>query len=215
MNMSTTPIPLTVSSAYGQLSAVERDYVDRYIPEIERRAEDAKEPFQIFARSIPADLYDNSRGLLDRPLVLAALAERVKAISEQSALTPWRIMKELQNIIFANMSDYTQLTTDRDGNIDRIIDPSNCTPEQWAAVRKWKIDKNPLGGSKVEFELHDKLKAIGLAMQVMGLNETGNAYWRDQEAKLQNAENRAATIAAGATDQQAADEFATYLEQSG
>jgi len=202
-----------VSSAYRQLSAVERDYVDRYVAEIERRAESTKQPFAIFARSIPADLYETSRGFLDRPLVLAALAERVKTISEQSALTPWRIMKELQNIIFANMADYTSLHTDEAGNVTRIVDPSNCTPEQWAAVRKWKVEENGMtGGRKADFELHDKLKAISLAMQVMGMNEAGNAYWRDQEKKLANAEAKVATIEAGATDQQAADAFLEYIE---
>lgn len=214
MDITVAPIPLHVTSAYRQLSAVERDYVDRYIPEIERRADTATQPFAIFARTIPADLYDTSRGLLDRPIVLAAIAERIKSITEESALTPWRVMKELQNIIFANMADYTELTIDTQGNVSRVVDPSNCTPEQWAAVKKWKIEETAMGGRKVDFELHDKLNAIGKVMVIMGLNEAGNAYWRDQEAKANNIDRQTATIDAGATDQDAADAWQTYLENA-
>lgn len=204
--------PLTVVSAYKQLAAVERDYVDRYISEIERRARQANEPLRTFGRIIPADLYNRSNGMLERQIVLAAISERVIEISEQSDLTHWRVLKELQNIAFANMNDFTSLTTNLNGQVERVIDLADANPDQMAAVSEIVVKELPRGGREIKLKLHSKLDALGKLMTYIGMNEPGNKYWQEQEAQQIAGDKKVATIEAGATDQEANDRYQAYLE---
>lgn len=212
MNAMTQPQPLVVISAYKQLSAVERDFVDRYMTEIERRAGNAGEPLRVFGRVIPADLYENSRGLLDRQIVLAAVSERILEISERSELTHWRVLKELQNVAFANMNDFTSLVTNATGQVERVIDLADANPDMMDAVSEIVVKELPRGGREIKLKLHDKLKALGMLMTYIGMDQTGNKYWQEQEAKQIATTNEAAAIDADATDQDASERWQQYLE---
>lgn len=212
MNMQVNPEPMIIKSAYCQLSAVERDFVDGYIKEIERRAGYANQPIDVFGKSIPADLYARARGLLDRALVLAAISERVRTIAEQSDLTPWRIMKELQNVAFANMGDYTSITANLSGQVERVIDLADCTPDMLAAIKTIKVKELPQGGRQIEVGLYDKLTALRTLMQMMGMLEPDNPYWSQLEQRRKQQIETAATIDATATEQEAGDRYQAVIE---
>ena len=205
---------LVVSSAYRQLQAVERSYVDQYVAEIERRAERTGRTLQVFCKVVPADLYDQSRGLLDRPIVLAALSERFATIVDQSELSPGRILKELRNIAYSSSADWTRLVTSPDGTTcERVFDMGQCTPDQLAAIKTIKIKELPRGGRDLEVQGHDKLKAISLLMTYMGMLEADNKYWHEQELAKIRASKEVVEIEAGSTEQVVADKYRDRLEQ--
>jgi hypothetical protein len=72
---------------------------------------------------------------------------------------------------FANMADYTR----DDGRGRRVLDLSNCTREQMAAVQELRVDYYPLGKDeevpqvkKIVAKLHPKISGLRNLAQLFG-----------------------------------------------
>jgi hypothetical protein len=188
------------ASAYRQLTPVEKRYVDDYVQTLERQADREQERLSNYLHlAIADDVYTASGGMLDRPMVIAAITERVNEITSATELSPNRIIKEYITIAFSNMSDY--LTVDSYGNPE--FDLTKCTPEQLAAIKKINFERNSMGAEKLTFELYDKQKAMDMLAKYVGLIEPDNEHWRSNNARP--------TIDALATVAQAADAYAAIL----
>ena len=188
------------ASAYRQLTPVERRYVDDYVRTLERRADRDQQRLSNYLQlPVPDDVYDASNGMLDRPMVTAAITERVMEITADRELSPQRLIKEYIAVAFANMGDYIEI--DSFGNPTLALD--KCTPEQMSAIKKVNYEETNLGARRLNIELHDKFKFSDSLMKYMGMIEPDNQYWR--------ASNATPIIDHTASVAQAADAYAALL----
>ena len=80
--------PISFTSAYRQLRPVEKLFVDSYVASLETEAERRGERISnALYRPVPAAAVEASRGMLERPMVRAAVAERINEIAAASELT--------------------------------------------------------------------------------------------------------------------------------
>jgi hypothetical protein len=177
--MSYMPLTLADANAYRQLQPAEKAFVDAYVSDLEREAARRNERISNAAYwPIPVAVYEASRGLLDRPLVRAAVRERIDDLARASELTPHRVVKELMTLSFSSMEHYMRIGEDG----QPWFDLQHCTPEQLAAIQSIEIEEG-LRGRKFKFKLHPKLDALKTLAQTIGLLEADNGYWREEQKR--------------------------------
>lgn len=188
------------TSAYRQLTPVEKQYVDSYVQTLERQADKEHQRLSNYLHlPISDEVYNASNGLLDRPMVIAAITERVNEITAANELSPNRLIREYIALAFSNMGDYIEISTDGTPNLAL----HKCTPEMLAAIKKVNYEVNSLGAVKFNIELHDKLKPMDSLGNYMGLIKADNDHWR--------AANATPVIDNAATVAQAADAYAAMI----
>lgn len=157
--------------------------MDSYVQDCEREANRVGERISLtLHRAIPAAVIAASDGMLERPMVLAAIAERIAQIAADSELTAPRVIKELMAIAFSSVGDY--MTIGEDGS--PYFDFSRCTPEQLSAIASIEIDEQAgrYGPTrKFKFKLHDKLSGIDKLARYMGLLDPDNPHWRADQPR--------------------------------
>lgn len=177
MNAPVTMI--SFASAYRQLRPVEKAFVDAYVSQVEREAVRANERISLaLHRPVPADVVAAAGGMFERPLVCAAITERINDIAAASELTAHRVLKEYMAIGFASIGDYMEL--DEVGM--PIFNLASCTPEQLAAVKSIKVEETTRS-RKIEVTLHGKIDALNKLAEHMGLLERDNPVWRADQAR--------------------------------
>lgn len=202
--------PLAVfASAYRQLNPAERAFVDAAIVEIENAANRANERISLaLNRPIPAHIVERSKGMLDKPLVCAAITERITAVAAEQELTAARLIKELMAISTANVNNFIEYDED---DIPRF-NLTSCTPEQMAAIKSLEIESNGdalsrASKTKIKLTFHEKLPAIKMLGEYIGLWSGDNPHYRAEQVK---AADRSA-LPDTATAEQAADAYQQYL----
>lgn len=195
----------TFASAYRQLRPSEKAFVDGYVADIEREAARANERISnALYRAIPPHVVAASRGMLEKPLVLAAITERINEIASQSELTVHRVVKELMAIAFCSVGDYMQIGEDG----QPWFDLTKCTPEQLSAIQSIEIEETPRTGTrKFKFKLHDKLAGIDKLARYMGLLEADNPHYRASTARPIDAASLPDTV----TTDQAGDAYSAMI----
>jgi hypothetical protein len=208
MNAPTASISFV--SAYRQLRPHEKAYVDNYVQSCENEANRRGERISLaLHRAIPADVVEASRGLLDKPLVRAAIAERITDIAAANELTPHRVIKEWMCLAFSSVGDYMEVGEDG----APWFDLTKCTPEQLAAIKSIEVEETGDGISrpkkrKFKFQLHDKIAGLDALAKYMGLLQPDNPFWRQDNARPVNGGGGLpATV--GAND--AADRYAQMI----
>jgi hypothetical protein len=201
------PVALFVS-AYRQLRPAERAYVDGYVADLERDAQRKGERISnALHRAVPAAIIEASRGMLDRPLVRAAIAERINDLAAQSELTVHRVVKELMNIGFSSIGHYQ--TIGEDGM--PYYDLSQCTPEQLAAIQAIELETiEGRNGTtrRLKIKLHDKLGGLDRLARFMGMLENDNPHWRAEQARPIDS---VPTLPADAAANDAAEAYAAMI----
>lgn len=183
--MNAITAPISFASAYRQLRPAQKAFVDAYVADVERDAARKGERISLaLYRTIPADVVEASRGMLDIPLVRAAIAERINELAAASELTVHRVVKELMGVAFASIGDYMQVGEDG----QPYFDLATATPEQLAAIKSIKVEETGDGMSrpkkrKFEFVLHDKLGGIKMLAEFMGMLQPDNPFWRAEQAR--------------------------------
>lgn len=186
-------------SAYRQLTAVEKSFVDEYVSALERESERTGRRISDFIGQAVEVTEENT--LITRPMVTAAITERLTKIATDRELNPSRIIKEYINMAFSNLNDYMKL--DDWGN--PIYDLTKCTPDQLAAVKKLKYERSAQGSERLDFELYDKKGALDTLAKMVGLLEPDNALIRSEMS--------ATVIDSTATTQEAAEAYARMLNE--
>lgn len=207
MNAITPQVVFT--SAYKRLAPAERSYVDSVVREIEEMADRSNEPISLYTRRpLPAHMVERGGNLIERERVCIAITERIHAIAADRELTVNRVQKELMSIAFSSVGDY--MVIGEDGA--PVFDLSSCTPEQLSAIKS--IDMEEVGDGfsraskrKFKFQLHDKLAAIKMLGQYMGMLEPDNPHWRAEKAKTE-----APALPDNATAEQAGDAYARFID---
>lgn len=184
--MTDVAAPISFASAYRQLRHPEKVFVDGYVADVERQAQRANERISLaLYRAIPADVVQASRGMLDKPIVRAAITERINEIAASNELTPHRVIKEWMNIAFSSVGDYMDVGEDG----APWFDLTKCTPEQLAAIKSIKVEETGDGLSrpkkrKFEFVLHDKIAGLEALAKYMGLMQPDNPFWRADAGRV-------------------------------
>lgn len=181
--MSAPATTISFATAYRQLRPSEKAFVDAYVQDVERAAQRANERISlVLYRGIDPAVVAASGGMLERPMVLAAISERINQIAADNELTGHRVIKEVMAMAFSNLGDYGDAAEDGTWSWDL----AKCTPEQLSAIKTIKVEydpRNPNMVRKQEITLHDKMGAIDKLMQYMGLNQADNPHWRDDNAR--------------------------------
>lgn len=167
---------ISFESAYRQLMPAEKQFVDGYVDALEKASERAKEGIRVtLRRPIPADVLAASHGMLERPLVIAAIVELVEEIASASELNVGRVIKHVNALAFSNISDYWVLGPDGLPTFDF----SKATPMQLAAIKAVdrKIDLKS-GKSETKVTLHDKPGPLFKYLEMFGLTEPDNPHIR-------------------------------------
>lgn len=198
-----------LASAYRRLTPAQRAFVDNAVVSIENAANRAKERISLaLNRPIPDSIVERSGGMLENPMVCAAITERITQIAAEQELTAERLIKELMAISTANVNNFIEF--------DEMDQPTftlhNATPEQMAAIKSIEVESNgdslSRGSkSKIKVTFHEKLPAIKMLGEYIGLWSGDNPHYRAEQAK---AADRSA-LPDTATAEQAADEYQRYL----
>lgn len=197
--------PITFTSAYRQLRPAEKTFVDNYVTDVENKAAAANERISnALSRPVAPDVVARADGMLDKPMVRAAIAERITEIAAASELTTHRVIKELRAIAFSSLGDYMEVGEDG----MPYFGFTKCTPEQLSAIASIEMEELPRGGRKMKFKLHDKIAGITNLMRYMGLLDPDNPHWKADNAKTVEG---VPAIHADASDEDAGNEYARMI----
>lgn len=156
-----------IISAYNTLNASEREAVDSYIETVRQFASRNNQLIiHALNQPIPPDVIARSRGQLEKPLVLAAIHDKIIELSNQQDLSARRVLREHMNIATANMADYLEFN--EFGTPKIVLD--KCTREQMAAVKSVKVN-NTMFGVSTTLELHSKQSHLEALGKMLGLED--------------------------------------------
>lgn len=161
----TTPVKPTM--AYDLLTDVERQAVDEYINyAVAEQHRKRERIIHALDRPIPNEYLVRSKDRLYKPLVLAAVAERIKEMSLAEDISPDRVIQEHAAIATSKLSDYLEPAG---FGTFQLKPMEGITPAHWAAVKSLETKAGPFGLS-AKIVLHDKhpsLKALGEMMGIV------------------------------------------------
>lgn len=187
-----------METAYQMISPEERAAVDRHVQSIERFADENEVRFDRAAERVRPDPQDP---ILSRRLVKAALTERIKDTIIARGVTPQRVLQELSALAFSRLTDVIQIDPLTG---DAVYDVTKVTPLQAAALKKFRVDVEVGRKRTITVEMHDKIAALRMLVDVMQSAETSGMFsQRMRDLML----NRTADI----TVEQAADEYQMLL----
>jgi hypothetical protein len=188
---------VVIASAYRQLQPVEKRFVDSFMEKLELEADRQRVQIAVLLQQ-PVQI--DQDGMLLRPLVLSAITERAGEIAAATEISVDRILREWKAIAFSNIRDYVEF--DMLGN--PVYDLSKATPEQMAAVKKIRFKQTATGAVELDFDTHDKMRALEVLSKYAGIVEPENPHWR--------ARNATPVLDSASTVLDAADAYARTLE---
>ncbi len=199
------------ASAYKQLRPVERAFVDAYLSDLEQNAEKAGQKVIDFlagstnnGRNKVAHWHANQ--MMQKPLVQAAISERIEALTKAMEIDAYRVLKEVANIAMSSVGNY--MTVNQLGLPEFNL--ANASPEQLAAIQSVELEYDREGLPKrFKFKLHDKLNALDKLMRYMGMLDAENKTQTVQTTRPPATQQ----IAANASVTQAADLYARTLRK--
>lgn len=200
---------LLFASAYRQLQPAERVFVDGCVREMEDAAHRSGHRISsALNRPIPPAIVERSRGMLERPMVTAAITERITELAARQELTVERMVNEMMALAFSSIGNYMHVNGDGEPEFDL----SRCTPEQLAAIKS--IDVEEIGDGltrplkrKFKLTLHDKISGMKMLGEFMGILQPDNPHWKAELARA-----AAPMLPDGATAQQAGDAYAAMID---
>lgn len=190
-------------SAYQQISEPERVFVDRLVEEAARHGRVA----DLIDSPLPDTLHEiDTRGWLQRPLVLAAITEQLRELQLREDISLDRIMRELHAIATFSLEDII--------SIDELglpkIDLENATPAQWAAIKSIEVETNDgltrATKVKIKIHLHDKIGALKMLSDMLGGYDPDNPFRKSDQTR------NAPALTDNTSTQQAADEYQRFIE---
>jgi len=200
-------------TAYDQLKPTERIFVDAYVA--------TDNPVTAIRAAMPAlaEKLLNIRAvdMLNRPLVSAAIADKVRRITAKYDVSVDALVRELAYIAKANMADYVRITPEG----EPFIDLSEVSYEAMAAIKSVKVEDVKEGRGedsreirKVSFDLHDKQGAIDKLLRKHGAYPaTGSQFNIQLNGNTNNLQINANGVTENMSDADAADYYARSLEE--
>lgn len=195
-------------TAYAQLSQPERSFVDRLVADMaDAAARHGVSAADLIDTPLPAALRErDTRGWLDRPLVRAAITDKLTALRWQAEISMDRLIRELYSIATFNITDI--MSFDSFGEV--TYDLEDATPEQRAAIESVEMDKSDgmtrSTRTKMKVKAHSKLGAIKQLTDLLGGVDAPHSYRasKTSSAVPQLTDDRSTA--------QAADDYARFME---
>lgn len=167
-----------IATAYDQLTPTERLFVQAYLVDADPRGAAIRSIREANGHVITARQADpRAAELMRRPLVRAAIADKLREVAARSSMSADEVVAELAKIGRATMADFVKITDMG----EPYVDLSNVTPENLAAIGEVTVEDytegrgpNARNVRKVKFKLHDKLNALDKLMRHYGLYEKDN-----------------------------------------
>lgn len=192
--------------AYWQVDAIERKFIDGYVTDIQTIADKTGQRLAAALHApFPYELGQRELAMLARPMVRAAISQRIDELSNTYDISIPRTLREWTVIAYSNIADYVKI--DEFGCPE--IDLSQIPREKMAAIKSFEIEDKPRGGRKYKFQLHDKLGALNSVARYQGLLADDNTHWRNQEASTKP--NTVSKLPANVTDDAAASLYAREI----
>lgn len=194
-------------TAYQQISDAERGFVDRLVHDIaEGASRHGGRIADLIDTPLPQELHKrDTRGWLQRPLVLAAITDQLRELQLRQDISLDRIVRELHAIATFSLGDITRY----DSVGDPYFDLDNATPEQWAAIKSVEVEKSDgLSRStktKMKIQTHDKLGAAKMLIELLGGTDADNPYRKSA------ATGKAPVLTDDHSAQHAADEYQRFI----
>jgi hypothetical protein len=158
--------PVITTRANDLLESNEKSMVDEYVKyAVGEQLRKRERIFFALFLPIPSEYIRRTRHSLMRPLMRAAIAERIKEEAGAQDISPDRVIAEHAGIAFSNMEDYLELTLN--GEV-KLKDLNSIGRAKMQAVKSIEC-KPTMMGMQTKVVLHDKhpsLKALG---EMMGL----------------------------------------------
>lgn len=190
--------------AYQQLAPIERAFVDQYVAGVENVADNTGQRLlAVLQAPLPPNLDQRTRGMLARPMVRAAITDRIRELSDVMEVSAYKTVKELKAMAYSNIADFM---TVRDDGLPEF-DFSKCTREQLSAIGSVKYTEDPKTGRKLEIRFHPKTEAIKMLMQYQGLLAPDNSHYKNAI----DSEKTIDSLPADVTDEHAADAYARAI----
>jgi hypothetical protein len=170
--------------AYSLLEDDERSLVDEYVQyAIGEQHRKRERIIHALYLPIPSEYIRRSKSALYRPLLRAAVAERIREAAEVQDISPSRVINEHAVIAFSDISDYIEPSGFGDFRIKNLTD---ILPSKRGAVKS--LETKPTAyGLQTKIILHDKhpsLKAMGEMMGIVASDKapTLTEYVRPPQA---------------------------------
>lgn len=178
------------TQAYDMLSVSEKQTVDEYVEYIVAEQRHLHEPIcNALNKPIPNEWILKSHRVLERPIVRAAIAEKVNIASFNEDTSPDKVIREYITIATSDIGDFIE--QDPYGNLT-AKELNKLTPWKRKAIRTFETKPTPLGVS-CKITLHDKLPALRALSEMMGLVQPDRPpvlqeYAAPKKIKSENAE---------------------------
>jgi hypothetical protein len=160
---------LKLSPAYDNLSPSEQVFVDEYVTMLAGQAYLNSQPLnKLLNQPVPQSHVEKSNGLLNRPLVRAAIAEKIDKVD----LSARKIVNEYMAVAFSNMKNYVRIVENADGWVnDAEVSLSDLTDEQFAAIQEINVDYDKFTGQKksIKLKLYPKLEALKMLTEAIDI----------------------------------------------
>ena len=156
---------ITPTSAYDLLDPTERAAVDEYVEfALKQQRSRHQQLLGALNMPIPNEYIRRSRQALYRPLLRAAIAERIKEEARREDISPDRAVHEYAAVAFSDMTDYLKA-----GYYGEpvIKDLREIPPEKAGAIKSIECKPGQMGMSW-KITLHDKLPALRTLSEMMG-----------------------------------------------
>lgn len=164
--MTTPENDIYPTRAYDLLTDTEREAVDGYV-EFAVRQQRASHQRVLAALNmpIPSEYIRRSRQALNRPVLRAAIAERIIEIAAQADISPDRAIHEYATVAFSDITDY--LRTGLYGE-PVLKDMREIPPAKAGAIKSIECQPGHMG-TRWKITLHDKLPALKTLTDMMGM----------------------------------------------
>lgn len=157
---------ITPTSVYNLLNPEERKIVDDYVTYAINEQNRLRERILMaLKKPIPTEYIRRSKNALYKPMLRAAIAERIKEEAGKQDISPDRVIREYSTIAFSNPGDF--LSTVDFGEVK--LKPLDSIPEYKLGAIK-SIEMTPTQfGIKCKLVLQDKLPALKALAEMMGI----------------------------------------------
>ena len=203
---------INFASSYELLQPSERSFVDDFLRALENEAEKRFErlttTLERVTRSIdPATLDERTNDYFSRPMIRAAICERVENMARERDLTPQRIVQEHAVLALANMDDFIKRYEDGRG---AEVDLSGVTRAQMSAVQSIETEETygPRGTTrKIKLKLYNKQVSLDALAKFTGLDKADNVEY----AAYKTLPKDMVKLPASASVEQLADDYARLI----
>lgn len=175
--------------AYDLLTDIERAAVDEYVNFAITQQRAKRERIAMALNlPIPTEYIRRSRQALNRPVLRAAIAERILEEARQEDISPDRAIHELAAVAFSDVTDFLQAGYFNEATLK---DLKEIPADKAGAIKSIECQPGHMG-TRWKITLHDKLPALKTLTDMMGMTAPDRApvlvnyvkqELRDEQAK--------------------------------